>query len=134
MAGSAPRPGEAAFRAGWTSLRAGRAEEAAASFATACTAAGGDALGEDACFWAGAAAKRAGNTSEAKAQLVAFLRRFPSSARAAEAAALLGWTLYDAGDVDGAEPYFRRAADDKVPSIRDSARRGLEAIQRLRVR
>jgi TolA-binding protein len=125
-------PGEAEFRAGWAALRAGDPAAAATAFGTACKTAQSDAIGEDACFWAGAAAKRAGTMAAARAALAQFLRRFPTSGRAAEASALLGWMLYDAGELDAAEPLFRRAEHDRVPKVRDSATRGLTAIDRKR--
>jgi TolA-binding protein len=128
----APKPGEDEFRAGWTALRGGDAAAATKLFASACARAANDALGEDACFWAGAAAKRANDTKTARTAFAHFLDRFPSSARAPEASALLGWILYDAGDLDGAEAKFKQAVNDKVPKVRDSATKGLEAIRRKR--
>ena len=128
----APRPGEADFRAGIASLRAGDAVAATRSFTSACAAAQKDALGEDACFWVGAAAKRAGQTSMAREALTRFLASYPSSARAGEASALLAWILYDAGDLDAASKHFERAAKDSVPKVRESAERGIEATRRKR--
>jgi TolA-binding protein len=125
-------PGEADFRAGISSLRAGDATTAVTFFASACKAAEKDALGEDACFWLGAAAKRAGQTSTAREALTRFLKTFPSSARAGEASALLGWMLYDAGELDAAQQRFDLAARDRVPKVKESAERGLEAIKRKR--
>lgn len=131
---STPKPGELDFRAGVASLRKGDAAAATQSFASACAAARQDALGEDACFWVGAAAKRAGQTSAAREALTRFLQQFPSSARAGEASALLGWLLYEANELDAAEKRFDRAATDRVPKVRESAERGLEAIQRRRTK
>jgi TolA-binding protein len=128
----APKPGELEFRAGIAALRANDAPAAAKSFATACTAARGDALAEDACFWVGAAAKRAGQTGLAREALTRFLDGFASSSRAGEASALLGWLHYEAGELDAAAKRFERAAQDNVPKIRESAERGLEAINRKR--
>ena len=129
---ASPRPGEADFRAGVAALRGGDAAGATRSFAAACTAAVHDALGEDACFWVGAAAKRAGQTAVARDALARFIRLFPKSARAGEAAALLGWILVDANDLDGAKKLFESARTDRVPNVRDSAQRGLTAIERKR--
>ncbi len=124
--------GEADFRAGWAALRGSKVVEAAKLFVASCGAASG-AIAEDACFWAAAASKRAGQ-SATRGLLEQFLRRFPRSGRAGEAAALLGWTLYDAGDLAGAETQFRRSANDRVPQVRDSAQRGLTAIERRRAK
>jgi hypothetical protein len=38
----------------------------------------------------------------------------------------------DAGDLDGAAALFHRAEHDRVPQVRDSAHRGLTAIDRKR--
>jgi TolA-binding protein len=130
---SAPRPGEADFRAGVASLRAGDAVAATRSFTSACAAAQKDALGEDACFWVGAAAKRAGQTSTAREALTRFLASYPTSARAGEASALLGWILYAAGELDAAKLRFELAARDRVPKVKESATKGLEAIKRKQV-
>ena len=129
---AASRSGEAEFRAGVAALRAGDASTATKSFTAACTAAQGEALDEDACFWVGAAAKRAGDTATARDALARFLTRFPASARAGEAAALLGWILYDAGELDAARQRFDLAAKDRVQKVKESAERGLEAIKRKR--
>lgn len=129
---SAAKPGELDFRTAVAALRTGDAAAATRSFIAACAAAKYDALGEDACFWVGAAANRAGQSAIARDALIQFLAEFPSSARTGEASALLGWLLYNAGELDAAEPRFRQAAADRVPKVRESAERGLEAIQRKR--
>jgi TolA-binding protein len=126
------KPGEAEFRRGWTALRGGDPATAASAFTRACNELTSDALGEDACYWAGVAAKRAGRSADARSSLARFIQRFPSSGRAGEAAALLGWLFYEADDLDGAERHFRRAATDRAPTVRTSAERGLEAIARKR--
>ena len=115
-----------------SALRGGDTRGAAAAFATACGKAQHEALGDDACFWAGAAAQRAGEAGVARAALEAFLAQFPRSARAGEAAALLGWLLYDAGDLDAAAARFHQAEHDRVPQVRESATRGLTAVARRR--
>ena len=40
--------------------------------------------------------------------------------------------LYDAGELAAAEAQFRMAANDRVPKVKESAERGLAAIQRKR--
>lgn len=129
---AAPRPGEAEFRAGVAALRAGDAASATRSFASACAAARGEALDEDACFWVGAAANRAGDTATAREALTRFVATFPASPRAGEASALLGWILYDAGELEAAKQRFDVAARDRVQKVKESAERGLEAIRRKR--
>ena len=124
-------PGEAAFRQGWTHLRGADAKAAARQFASACKSTQGS-VAEDACFWAGASAKRAGTPAAARRSLRAFLRRFPNSPRSGEAAGLLGWLLYDHGELAQAERWFNKATTDPVPRVKASARRGLEAVARKR--
>ena len=92
----------------------------------------GTVLAEDASFWEGIALARAGKSSKAIAALRRFVTKYPSSSRAGEASAKLGWLLYDAGELDAAERYFESAADDRVPKVQKSARDGLEAIARKR--
>ena len=114
-----------------TALRANDPAAASKAFTAACNAAS-VALAEDACFWVGAAARRAGETIIARTALERFLQRFATSARAGEAAALLGWIVFEAGDLDRAERLFRQAVSDRVPSVRESATRGLTAVSRTR--
>jgi hypothetical protein len=40
--------------------------------------------------------------------------------------------LYDAGELDAAQQRFDLAARDRVPKVKESAERGLEAIKRKR--
>lgn len=47
---------------------------------------------------------------------------------------LLGWILFEADDLDGAERRFKQAANDRVPKVRESATRGITAIDRTRGR
>ncbi len=124
-------PGEVSFRLGMTALRANDPAAASKAFTAACNAAS-VALAEDACFWVGAAARRAGETIIARTALERFLQRFATSARAGEAAALLGWIVFEAGDLDRAERLFKQAVNDRVPSVRESATRGLSAVSRTR--
>jgi TolA-binding protein len=71
---------------------------------------------------------RAGAGASAIAALSRFLEAYPSSPRAGEAAAMLGWLLVDTGDLAGAERRFRAAENDPVDAVRASARKGLRAI------
>jgi TolA-binding protein len=127
----ATAPGEEEFRAGWAALKAGEPAKAAEQFAAARQVKG-TVLAEDASFWEGIALARAGKSSKAIAALRRFVSTYPSSSRAGEAAAKLGWLLYEAGDLDDAETYFRSAENDVVPKVKKSARDGLEAIARAR--
>jgi TolA-binding protein len=113
-------------------MRAGEPAAAATSFDVACKKAIHRAIGEDACFWAGVAARRAGEAGRARRYLSRFLRRYPKSSRAGEASALLGWILSDDGRFDDARRRFRAAASDRVPKVRRSAQTGLDAIDARR--
>lgn len=74
----------------------------------------------------------AGQASTAREALARFLETYPSSARAGEASALPGWLPYDAGGLDAAQKWFGIVARDRVPKVKDSGDRGLEAIKRKR--
>jgi TolA-binding protein len=124
--------GEAEFRAGWDALRAGDPALAARSFAAARRAAKGGAIAEDAHFWEAMSLGRAGRADAAIDSLAGFLEAYPRSSRAGEAAAKLGWLQLEAGDLDAAQRAFERATDDRVPKVRESARSGLQAVERRR--
>lgn len=125
------RPIEVFFDEGWAALAKGEPSRAATAFEHAAQAAPDDPLAEDAQFWRGAALARAVRPKPAISALKSFLARYPSSARAGEASAMLGWLLLDAGDLDGADARFRAAAGDPADSVRASSRKGLEtALQR----
>lgn len=122
-------PGEREFRAGWDALKRGEPARAADSFAASRRIAGRGAIVEDAAYWEGVALARAGRDDAAIRALRAFLSTYPHSARAGEAAARLGWLLVEHGEASEAARWFRSAADDPVPSVRNSARSGLERVK-----
>ncbi|MDB4980552.1 MAG: hypothetical protein JWM82_1304 [Myxococcales bacterium] len=123
-----PRP--ASFDRAWRLLNAGRASEAAEAFRDVEASARGNALGEDALFWRGVSLERADRSADARAVLRRFTSRFPDSERIGEASAMLGWSLLEAGDADGARLAFERAENDKVDRVRASARSGLARLGR----
>jgi TolA-binding protein len=127
-------PGEAEFRTGWEALRTGDARRAASAFAASHRAAGRGAVAEDARYWEGVALARAGASRDAMVALRRFLTAHPSSPRAGEASARLGWLLLDAGELAAAERSFAAAAADRVPAVRRSASTGLEKLRALRER
>lgn len=120
------------FDTGWKQLREGHPKEAAKTFAEALATNPRDPLAEDASFWRGVALVRARSTQEAMEALTTFLDTWPTSARAGETSALLGWILLERGDLDGAERRFRAAEADPVASVRTSARKGIDAVQTTR--
>jgi TolA-binding protein len=130
--GSSSAIAEAAFGDGWKALRANDFAEAAASFERAAAAAGDHPLAEDAWFWKAVSQARMGFQKTATASLAAFIQRFPRSPRVGEASAMLGWLLIEQDDIDGAAARFSVAAKDRVSNVRESARLGLEEIERLR--
>jgi TolA-binding protein len=132
VAAPARRPVEVLFEEGWRALAAGELDRAAERFEQSARSAPQDPLAEDAWFWNATTLARAGRATAATDALEAFLGRYPRSPRRGEASAVLGWLLLDAGDVAGAEARFRAAADDRVETVRASAKKGLEAISRRR--
>lgn len=72
-----PESSLAAFREGWTQLRASNHAAAIAAFDRATD----PVVAEDAAYWAAVAAERVGNTAEARRRFTDFLARFPASPR-----------------------------------------------------
>lgn len=120
------------FDRGWKQLRDGHPKEAAKTFDEALATNPRDPLAEDASFWRGVALVRARASDDAMGALASFLDTWPTSARAGETSALLGWILLERGDLDGAEQRFRAAEADPVAAVRASARKGLDAVQTTR--
>jgi len=75
----------AAFRDGWTALRAGDHAIAIAAFDRATD----PVVAEDATYWAAIAAERAGRTDDARRRFADFVTRFAASPRIAAARAAL---------------------------------------------
>ncbi len=124
--------GTSAYQEAWAALRSGDHESAARGFERAATIAPHSALAEDAWYWRAVSLARAGQPVKARAAFAAFLETYRGSPRAPQASAMLGWLLFDAGDLVGAENRFRTAVTDPATAVRDSASQGLEAIRRRR--
>lgn len=122
------RPAHAvAYDEAWDAMRAGNFERAASRFARVAILDPDGALAEDASYWYPVALARA-KRGEAISAFREFLDRYPRSAHAHEASAMLGWLLVDAKQTKEAELRFRAAADDTSAQVRDSARAGLAAL------
>ncbi|MDJ0761852.1 MAG: tetratricopeptide repeat protein [Myxococcota bacterium] len=126
-----PGPAEIAFGEGWRALRRGDPKSAIRAFEQAISAPGSNDIAEDASYWLAVAYGRAGAHSKAMQALKTFLSSYPGSPRSGEASAMLGWKLFDLGDLDRAERLFRAALNDPVPRVRKSAKQGLDEIKRL---
>lgn len=120
------------FDRGWKQLREGRVEEAIRSFDEALAKYASDPLAEDASFWRAVALVRSRRAEAASRALHAFLESYPTSLRAGEASAMLGWILLGEGDLQGAEVRFRSAAADPVESVRASGEKGLATVRATR--
>lgn len=126
---AAPRPGAAEYEAAWAALRNGDFSSAADGFMRVRKTADAGGLVEDATYWHAIALARAGRGSDARDALASFLESHPSSIHADEAAAVLGWMLYDIGESEAARPYFERAANGAAARPKASGRRGLRALE-----
>jgi TolA-binding protein len=122
---------ELAFMDGWTALRQGRHQDAAASFSRAaeqCERTGNSSLLEDARFWRAVSLARSGQRQPAIAALRDFLGHHPAAARFGEATVILGFQLLRNAQLDEAQRCFESAASDSHPQIRENARAGLAAV------
>ena len=120
----------ALFDRAWSSLRAGNAGEAAATFAELERRAQGHAIEEDALYWRAVSVARTKDGAVAGLLFRDFLRKFPLSARRGDAAVALGWILLDADNVNEARQAFEQAISDPAASVRDSAAEGIRRTTR----
>lgn len=125
-------PAERAFAGGFAALKLGQFAAAAADLDRAVTLSPGGSVAEDARFWASVAWARAGKSREAAQHLRSFLAHHPSSPRAAEVAAALGWILIRERRLDEAERVLRAASRQRSPEVSESIRSGLAAIASAR--
>lgn len=125
---TAPRAPEAlAYDEAWAAMREGDFEHAASAFARVSILDPDGPLSEDASYWYAVALARA-KRAEAIAAFRDLLSRYPHSTHAGEANAMLGWLLVEAKQPAEARRRFDAAKDDANSSIRESARRGLAAL------
>jgi TolA-binding protein len=118
---------EQAFHDGLRALLAGKARDATGPLDRACGMP--STSQDDICYWAAIAWLRAGDRPQARRALVDVLAHYPGSTHAGEASVALGWLLLDAGDRAAARSRFAAAVNDRMPSVRAEATRGLAAAQ-----
>jgi len=118
-------PAGASFDAAWSLLRRGEARAAAAAFDAVARAPGERGVAEDALYWKSVALLRARDAPASRAALIDFTSRFPGSPRIGEASVMLGWSLLQSGDAQGARAVFGRALRDPSDVVRASAREGM---------
>jgi TolA-binding protein len=118
---------ERAFRDGLRALLAGDARGALEPLRLACEAP--TTSQEDACYWAALARLRSGDRPGTRQAFQELLARWPASTHAGEASVALGWLLLDAGDRAAARSRFAAAVNDRMPSVRAEAARGLAAAK-----
>ncbi len=129
-----PSAAEQAYAEGWESLRASHYARAAESMKRAAEIAPASSLAVDARYWEAVALARHGQTGKARAAMESFLRRHPGSPRLGEVSVMLGWMLVESQEWSRADQLFRSAENDRAPSVRDSARKGLEIVARVQAR
>jgi hypothetical protein len=100
---------------------------AAAAFAAELERPGGP-FAEEAAFWQAVALSRAGRSADATTTLEAFLGRYPTSSHRFAALGILGWELWQQGDLDGARRAFESALQSDDPRVRRSAQTGLSQL------
>jgi TolA-binding protein len=124
-----PPPSIDRYEVAWSLLRDGALDAAAEAFAQAAVEAKDPGTREDAAFFAAVALARARRSPEAIRSFERDLADHGTSARAGEAAAMVGWLLFDAGETQRAVERFERAASDPSPRVRKSAEEGLAAVR-----
>lgn len=127
-----PKDLEAPYRAAWDAFRRGDLDAAASGFASVSQENPAGPLASDAAYWRAIALGRAGRNTEAAAALREYLRQFPEAPQAGEAAAMLGWLLLDAADLDGATRAFDLAIRSGTEAAVTSAADGLKAVEQQR--
>ncbi|HEX3764326.1 MAG TPA: hypothetical protein VHW23_36780 [Kofleriaceae bacterium] len=118
---------EQAFHDGLRALFAGNARDATGPLDRACGMP--STSQDDVCYWAAIAWLRVGDRPQARRALTDVLAHYPGSTHAGEASVALGWLLLDAGDRGAARARFAAAVNDRMPSVRTEATRGLAAAQ-----
>lgn len=118
-----PSPGERDFHDGLRALFAGDLPVAVAALDRACSASSSSQ--DDICYWAAVAWLRSGDRSRARRGFSDMLAHWPNSTHAGEANVALGWLLLDSGDRAAARARFAAAVNDRIPSVRADAVRGL---------
>ncbi|MEZ4221972.1 MAG: tetratricopeptide repeat protein [Polyangiaceae bacterium] len=121
-------PAEAAFRKGWSALKAGDSAAAARAFAAAGSDKG-SSVQEDASFWQAVALSRSEQKSAAIAAFRKFLTDYPSSPRRGEASALLGQLLLQSGETAAARERFLDAQKDPRPEVKRAGEVGAAESQ-----
>ena len=121
------RDAEQDFRDGLRTLLTGDPRGATTALDRACGVPSSSQ--DDSCYWAAVAWLRGGDRTRARRAFTEMLARWPGSSHVGEAHVALGWLLLEIGDRSAARTHFAAAADDRVPSVRASAVRGLTASQ-----
>ncbi len=123
-------PDAIALDEAWSAMRTSKFSAAATAFARVVAIAPDGSLADDARYWAAVAHSRAG---ERDAAIVAFrelVDRHPTSAHVDEASVMLGWLLLETNALDEARRRFVAGAGATASEVRDSARAGLESLDK----
>jgi TolA-binding protein len=129
-----PSAAEQAYAEGWEAMRASHYARAAEAMKRAAEVSPSSTLAADARYWEAVALARQGQSGKARAAMESFLRRYPGSPRLGEVSVMLGWILVESQEWPRADQLFRSAENDRAPSVRDSARKGLEIVARVQAR
>lgn len=128
----APKPSadQLAYTDGWSALRQSRFDDAVVAFTRTIATDPDGVLADDARFWQAVALGRASRSGDAIVAFRALVDEHPGSSHSAEASVMLGWLLVDAKQLREARERFSAGVDDATPSVRESARAGIAAIDR----
>jgi TolA-binding protein len=127
-----PTRQEVLYDDAWDALRARRFDAAAKGFAHVLAESQSGPLADEASFWRATALARGGESAAAIDAFRQLMAAYPRSPRRGEAAAILGWLLFDAHRPEEAAALFQAASADPHANVRASAREGLEALARAK--
>jgi tetratricopeptide (TPR) repeat protein len=126
---SRPETAEESFDEAWRLLRKSDFKGAISALDRTLILADKSPIAEDASFWSAVCHAKTHDDRKARTGFESFLQTFPSSPRAGEASAMLGWTLIRLGDLRQARFRFSTAEHDASARVRDSARLGMAALE-----
>ncbi len=125
-----PTEAERSFSNGYRALRLGNYGEAIGYFEISIAADPSSSISKDARYWHAVAVAKKGRGDDAAKALSAFIKLYPRGSRSLRASVILGWILFEKGQLSLARSHFNRGVKSGTKAVAKSARDGLEAIEK----